>query len=111
MNNHCKNVVHFFSSHSNQLADAGRRGAQRSGIKEEPRGGRGTAAELSTTSACVKKCLKSPRALQTDTSHAEPFRPSEELGELLDVGRVIGERIGHGGFAVGVQRDRTDTSQ
>lgn len=34
------------------LADARRRGARRSGIKEEPREGRGTAAEASATPAC-----------------------------------------------------------
>jgi len=36
--------------HSTTLTDSGRRGTQRSGIKEEPEG-RGTAAELSAASS------------------------------------------------------------
>ena len=46
----CWFSLHEYPMPTNVLADSGRRGAQRSGIKAEP-AGRGTAAELSAASA------------------------------------------------------------
>ena len=54
----------------NRSADAGRRGAQRSEVKEEAKG-RGTRTELDAMSACVQKKRRTARP----KSQPSPFQP------------------------------------